>query len=139
MRGIALPYSILALLMFCRMAMAGEILSAVPGDPLHMIWRVLIDGGPMGLFVAYLIYRDHKRDKRESEYSEREEERRKAASERFHALDKQLVGVIEKYSISTAGVENGMREVRMELFRIYSIITTGRVAPGDDTRIFRKE
>lgn len=116
MRRLLYPAVGIGVLAICRLALGGEGNVAATGDPVGLFWKILSESGIWGLFLGYMVYRDDRRDKRDQERNEREEKRREAASERFHALDKQLVGMIEKSTAATSGVEGALRQMQ-DLFK----------------------
>lgn len=140
MKGF-IVWVLFAFAVVCRAAAGGEgALAAVPGDPATVFWRVLFDNGPLGLFLAYMLHRENKRDLQDVQNRDAEEKRRDAMAERFRQLDERFLGVIEKYAFDAAEVQLALQEIRAGVGRIAGLLAG---QPGDGNAggaaLFRKD
>lgn len=137
MKGF-IVWVLFAFAVVCRAAAGGEGASAaMPGDPATVFWKVLFDNGPLGLFLAYMLHRENKRDIQDAQNRDAEEKRRDTMAERFRQLDERFLGVIEKYAFDAAEVQLALQEIRASVRRIASLLAG--LPSGDDTGIFRKD
>ncbi|MCD8138205.1 MAG: hypothetical protein LUE17_00225 [Planctomycetaceae bacterium] len=101
----------------------------------------MFDNGPLGLFLAYLLHREHKRDKLDADNREAEEKQRKEVGERFQALDNKFINVIEKYSSSTTEVNTALRGLQGGLRQIINLMVKHypEGAPMSGTRVIHRD
>ncbi len=93
---------LLSLAVICRYAAGGEgIAVAAAADPLAALWRILLESGPLGVFITYLIWR-----------SRHDDTRRKEDIDRIEKITDKVITVTEKYSTVITGVNSCMDEMR---------------------------
>lgn len=120
-----LPVIGLAVIVFSRLAGAGEVIAA-PADPVSGLWRMLVDFGALGAFVIYLIMQRNK-----------DNERRNKDSDRWHQLDREFVALAKDYSRVTtevvsvlAEIRTNMHEINNEMHRLNALLASGRGTGG---------
>ncbi|MCD8352247.1 MAG: hypothetical protein LUC93_16715 [Planctomycetaceae bacterium] len=127
----------------CRAAAGGEARpDAAVGDTITIFWKSLFDNGPLGLFLAYMLHRETKRDKLDADNREAEDKRRLAVGDRFRQLDERFIDIIEKYASDTADVQHSLQDIRVGLRHIVALLSGGPVIDSDlpsaGPRVFRK-
>lgn len=109
--------SVIALVAASRLALGGEGTAMPSLDPMHTIFRLLSDFGALGAFVIFLIA-DRKKER----------EKRDQDSKRWHALDRELVALVEKSTHVIAECTVIIRELRKDVLHA---IKGRRGASGD--------
>ena len=112
---IVLP-GLIALVAVCRLAEGGE--GAVQAaDPAGALFRILTDFGALGAFVIYLIWQK----KRDGDLKVKD-------NERWHALDREMVGLVRECTRVIAECTGILAELRKDVW-----LLTRRSKPSGDT------
>ncbi len=95
---------LLGLNVLCRLALGGETPVPATTDPTGALFRLLTDFGALGVFIIYLIWQRKK-----------DSEKKDEDSKRWYALDRELVGLVEKCTKAIVESTAVMSEIRLSI------------------------
>jgi hypothetical protein len=101
LRGRIILSGAVAIVAACRLAIAGDGVPAVTVDPFGALFRLLTDFGALGAFITYLIWQ-RKRDVEKTDEDNR----------RWHTLDRELIGLVERCAGALTESTSVMSEIR---------------------------